>query len=424
MKRMYFCMLFLISLVIACTKDTVTQHYTFYRPVYKTKDAVVAGIKNSIAQPIQKPGKLVWKDNYVFVNDVDRGIHILDISNPAQIKTVSYINIPGCVDLAVYGNFLYADCYTDLVTIDISDPLHVITKKVLPGVFPHRRYNNYFRQDTSMIITEWIRVDTVVKGNLSEAGMYDRFGSNLLWYKTADMRSLAFASSSSSGNPGIGMAGSTARFALMNNQRMYTVSHSDMKVFNVTNAASPSYVKTLALSNSNIETIFPYQDKLFIGSMTGMFIYNAQNPDQPEKLGQFIHVRTCDPVIADNNYAYVTLKGGGQCGGAANQLDVLDVSNLMAPKLIKTYPLTSPTGLSKDGYLLFICDGRDGLKIFDATHANAVSLIKQLSVNEPHDVIAQKGIAIVVAKDGFHVIDYTSPSDAKEISSIKLAASK
>lgn len=417
MKRTYFCMLFLVSLVIACTKDTVTQHYTFFRPVYKTKDEVRAGIRNSVAQSIQQPGKLVWKDNYVFVNDVDRGIHILDISNPAQIRTVSYITIPGCVDLAVYGNYLYADCYTDLVTIDISDPLHVSTKQFLLGVFPHRGYGSYFTPDTSKLITDWIRVDTVIKSKLSERDIYSQFG----YYGYALFNPASSSSFATASGPSIGVAGSTARFALMDNQRMYTVSNSDMKVFNLSNAEAPSYVKKLTLPNGQIETIFPYQDKLFIGSMTGMFIYDAQNPDQPTKLGQFTHVRTCDPVIADNKYAYVTLKGSGLCGGAANQLDVLDVTNLLSPKLVKTYPLTSPTGLSKDKDLLFICDGKDGLKIFNAANAGAISLIRQVSIDEPHDVIAQNGIAIVVARDGFHVIDYNNPVNAKEISSIKLA---
>ncbi len=412
MKKIAFFLLILLSLVVACTKDTVTDHYVIYRPMYKTKDAVRNDIKNSAIQSIQKVGKLVWKDNYVFVNDVDRGIHIVDISNPAQAKTVSYISIPGCVDLAVNGNYLYADCYTDLVTIDITDPLHVSVKQFLAGVFPHRIYNN-FRADTNNVIADWVRVDTVITRRFSENMYYPQGGGR--------MDFLAFSSSAAQsgggGTAGVGIAGSTARFALMS-QRMYTVSSDDLKVFNVVNQAAPSYVKTLDLQNNNIETIFPYQNKLFIGSQTGMFIYDAQSPDQPQKLGQFLHVRTCDPVIADNNYAYVTLKGGGICGGAANQLDVLDVKNLLSPQLVKTYPLTSPSGLSKDGNLLLICDGKAGLKIFNAAIASSVTLLKQLTGFEPHDVIAQQGIAIVVAVDGLHVIDYSDPFNAKEISKV------
>ena len=51
-------------------------------------------------------------------------------------------------------------------------------------------------------------------------------------------------------------------------------------------------------------------NRLFIGSQTGMFIYNLSNPDNPVQDGQFNHVRSCDPVIADEKYAYVTLRSG------------------------------------------------------------------------------------------------------------------
>ncbi len=413
MKRMDLALLLVIFLAAACSKDTVTEYYTFFRPVYKTKDAVKANIKNDIAQDIHQPGKLVWKDNYVYLNDVDRGIHILDVSDPANIRAVSFINIPGCVDIAVNDHYLYADCYTDLVTIDIADPLHTTVKQFLPGVFPHRYYNN-FRADTGKVIQEWVRVDTVVKRRFHETISFARYDGWMLYSSSSS----SFAPQGASfAQRAFGIAGSTARFALMN-QRMYTVSHADLKVFNIATAAAPSYVKALPLASGDIETICPYQDKLFIGSQTGMFIYDAKSQDHPLKLGQFTHVRSCDPVIADNNYAYVTLKGGGICGGNSNQLDVLDVSNLMSPQLIKTYPLSAPSGLSKDGDLLLICDGTGGLKIFNAAKPDAISLIKQLAGFEAADVIAHNGIALVTAKDGLHVIDYSQPTAAKEIGKI------
>ena len=58
----------------------------------------------------------------------------------------------------------------------------------------------------------------------------------------------------------------------------------------------------------NVETIFPFKDKLFIGSQNGMFVYNINNADNPSLVGQFSHVQSCDPVIADDDYAYVTLR--------------------------------------------------------------------------------------------------------------------
>ena len=409
MKK-YFLVIIAAVLIAGCTRDTVAEHYIIYTPVYSTKDAVRANIRSSSPDGLIAPGKLVWKDNFIFLNDVDRGIHVIDISDPSHARPVAFINIPGCMDLAVNGNYLYADCYTDLVTIDISDPLNISLKQFLPGVFPHRAYS--FAADTNRVITTWIAKDTVVSRRFDERSLGR---SDVLWISATALSSSSYAFSSPAG---IGLAGSTARFALMN-QHMYTVSYSDLKIFDLINAGAPAYTKTLPLSGV-IETIYPFNQQLFIGSQTGMFIYDVSKGDQPVKKGQFTHVRSCDPVIADQDFAYVTLKSGTVCGGSTNELDILDVKSLLSPKLISTYSLTSPSGLSKDGNLLFVCDG-PGLKIMNTSNLLAVSTIKEFKGFEPTDVIAQKGIAVVVAKDGLHIIDYASPVQAKEISRIPLS---
>ena len=226
---------------------------------------------------------------------------------------------------------------------------------------------------------------------------------------------LLFSASSAaipSTGAGIGLAGSMARFALLN-QRLFTVSSDDLKVFNVTREDKPAFVKSVDLQNGNIETIFPYTDKLFIGSQTGMFIYDAGNPDQPVKLGQFTHSRSCDPVIADGRYAYVTLRSGGFCAGFSNQLDVIDINQLTSPKLVKSYNLSAPAGLAKDGNLLLICDGKEGLKIMDATHPASVYLLGRVPGIDTYDVIAINGTALVVAKDGVYTIDYKNPAQPR-----------
>ena len=69
------------------------------------------------------------------------------------------------MDLAVKGNTLYADLYTDLVAIDITDPHHVALKKVIEGVFPDRYYGIVFTADTSEVIASWEKRDTTVTEN-------------------------------------------------------------------------------------------------------------------------------------------------------------------------------------------------------------------------------------------------------------------
>lgn len=416
MKRLLLFLLSLPVLFTSCMKDSITESYSFFRPVYQTKDEVKAGIKNAPSELITQPGKIVLMGNYLFLNDIDKGIHIIDVSNPSNPKKLSFINIPGCVDIAINGSYLYADCYTDLVTLDISNPQQISVKQFLNGVFPHRYYSS-FLADTTKVIQKWVRVDTSVTRrftNTNQEFVLDRTGIWLL----SGFRS--FAAQSFSGTAATGISGSTARFGLQQN-RMYTVSHNDLKIFNVTKADAPSFVNKVNLAQGDIETIFPYKNNLFIGSQTGMFIYNASNPDNPQRLGQFTHVRSCDPVIADDDYAYVTLSGGSLCGGFTNQLDVVDIKNLTSPRLLKTYQLRSPKGLSKDGNTLFICDGTDGLKVFDATNASNITLIKTVSGFDPHDVIAYQGYAIAVANDGIYMIDYQNLSDIRVVSKLQIS---
>jgi hypothetical protein len=84
-----------------------------------------------------------------------------------------------------------------------------------------------------------------------------------------------------------------------------------------------------------VETIFPYKDKLFIGSVDGMYIYDLANPQVPKKLGEARHVRSCDPVVANDSVAYVTLRGSGNCGAATDGLYTYTTSPILLPRFKK-----------------------------------------------------------------------------------------
>lgn len=378
----------------SCTKDPIYEHYTFYRPVYQTKAEVKSNIKSNSPTTIENAGKIFVKGSYVFLNDIDKGIHIIDYSNPVMPRNIAFINIPGCRDIAVKDNYMYADCFTDLVTVDISNPGQVNLKSFINGVFPNRY--PYFGNDTGKVIVDWVRVDTAIKKGATGGG----------WPELYSGGGLTNSPSASAGN---GTGGSMAAFALMGN-RMYTVDNANLKVFNTSNGANPQYVTNIALGSWQIETIYPFNDKLFIGSQNGMMIYSASSPDNPSFLGSFAHATMCDPVIADGDKAYVTLRSGNTCTGTNNQLDVLNITNVTSPQLIKTYPLNNPAGLAKDGNKLLICDDDAGLKLFNAAVATDIYPTATLSGIKAYDVIAMNGIAIVSAKEGIYFVDYATPN--------------
>src|SRR5258708_5631366 len=213
MKKYLYVAIILPAIILfsGCVKDTCKHPftYTFYQPVYKTTAEVRANIKSNPAEEIQEPGKIVLLGNYIFLNEVDKGIHIIDNNNPSSPKNIAFIDIPGNEDLAVKGNTLYADLYTDLVTLDISDPLHVSVKKYNEGIFPYRIYSNGFYGDSTKIIVDWTKRDTTVVQDCN---------SNMLLYNTPGVLE-AFSASQNKNSPSssIGHGGSMARFALTGN---------------------------------------------------------------------------------------------------------------------------------------------------------------------------------------------------------------
>jgi hypothetical protein len=394
----------------SCVKDVCknTYTYTYYQPLYKTTAEVRANIKSNTPRAIVNPGKIYIKGNYIFLNEVDKGIHVINNSNAAAPVNVAFIDLPGNVDIAVKDDILYADFYTDLVVINISNPLDVSVVKFVSNVFPERFYYGY-RTDPTKVIYDWVKKTETVDVSCSTGpGIY----SGGVLFNSMDA---GLASGSAKSSP-VGISGSLARFAVVNNY-MYAVSSDSLRVITLAVAENPMLANSLGLG-WGIETVFPFKDKLFIGSNTGMLIYSVSNPLTPAKLGTFEHVRTCDPVIADDNYAWVTLHSGNRCAGFTNQLELLNITNIMSPNLLKTYPLTSPRGLGKDGNLLFICDGDDGLKVFDATDPLSIKQVKQFSLPEANDVIAYNHIALVVAKDGLYQFDYSNAANIKLVSKL------
>jgi hypothetical protein len=406
------CVFITLFFLAGCVKDKYTHTYTFYTPVYKTTAEVRANIKSNKSREIERPGKLFIKGNYIFLNDIDKGIHILDNSSPANPKNVAFIDIPGNMDLAVKGNILYADLYTDLIAIDISNPLQVTVKSFIDNAFPFRMYSGGFAADRSKIIVDWEKRDTTITFD-GPGGNFWSSCSGCVLEDMSRMSGLSPLSSQKAFSP-FGMGGSMARFTIVNSH-LYTVSNQSLDVFNISTPENPSFTSKVQLG-WGIETIYPFKNKLFIGSVTGMFIYDISNPAQPSKQGQFNHVRRCDPVIAEDKYAYVTLRTGTGCPGSTNQLDVVDITDVFNPSLVKSYPMSNPHGLSKDGDLLFICDGKQGLKVYDASDPNNVSLLKHISGPDTYDVIAWNDVAIVSAADGLYQYDYSNVNDIKLLS--------
>lgn len=103
------------------------------KPIY-VPESEAKVIKTLPPKPIVRLGKIYYKDPTIYVNESNLGVHVIDNTDPANPVKKKFLQIPGCRDIAIKGNFLYADNIGDLVAIDISDIDNPKIVKRLPGI--------------------------------------------------------------------------------------------------------------------------------------------------------------------------------------------------------------------------------------------------------------------------------------------------
>lgn len=213
------------------------------------------------------------------------------------------------------------------------------------------------------------------------------------------------ADSSAIGGP-TGQGGSLARFTIVGNY-LHTVDKEALKVFDISNAAQPLYQRSVPVG-FEIETIFPFGDKLFIGSTSVVHIFSIADPSRPEKLSVAVSpnvIRRCDPVVAKDTVAFATLRANGDCGGTGSILAVYDIKDITAPVQKGQYPVGEPYGLGYSGNVLYVCDRLSGLMVFDITEPYNPLLVRSVPDVQPVDVIPFNNVLIVWTATGMALYD-------------------
>ncbi len=212
---------------------------------------------------------------------------------------------------------------------------------------------------------------------------------------------------------GSSRGGSMARFTISGDW-LYTVNNSELTVVSIADPAHPQKGDQIPVG-SGIETIFPMDTLLFIGSQNGMFIYDIATPEFPEHLSTTLHFRSCDPVVAADTLAFVTLNSsiGSWCGGWDNVLQIYNIKDLRSPVMIGSVRMSSPRGLALDldSKLLFVCDG--GIRAYDITEpSNPQPRYTSLATPgvgtiQAYDcIVTDEGRLMVIGADGLYQLGY------------------
>ncbi|MCF6360077.1 MAG: hypothetical protein L3J29_04865 [Cyclobacteriaceae bacterium] len=216
----------------------------------------------------------------------------------------------------------------------------------------------------------------------------------------------------SSADGSFSRGGSTAKFSTSGNY-LYVIDQVTLFTYDVGNENEIVFKHRLELNTNLLETIFPFGDYLFLGSTTGVLILDISDPGLPKFISEYQHVLSCDPVVTDGDYAYVTLRSGNFCGQTDDELQILDLSDINSPKLILQYALTSPKGLTINNNILYVCD--EGIRIFDVSNKSNIQELSFIPNIPANDVIYYNNQLLVTADNGFYQFDVTDITNVKQI---------
>jgi len=427
----------LFSIIYLGCKDVIFENDLRNVPVYMSYIELRSAIKSEVPQSLKNPGKIYFKGGYIFIIEELKGIHVIDNRDPHNPQNVTFIEIPGNTDMAIKNNILYADSYVDLVSIDITDvnnPVEVDrVTNVFPYTIPQIKDGNYLMaeiDENKGVVVDWEIDYARIKVERRSYPIYRNgwYQNELKYFDGAyanvnvaasSSQSIGGYTSTSAESASFGIGGSMARFGL-NESYLYTVDKEKFHIFNVGNN------QKIVLENEkkaglDIETMFIHDGHMFLGTMNGMLVFTLSDPNDPNQINSYSHVRSCDPVVVQNHIAYVTLRSGSECGGTVSRLDILSLSSdYKKSTLMYSFNMREPYGLGIDDETLFVCDGKDGLLVYEASDLATIPQMKiaQFPEIDAFDVIPFQDYLFMIGDDGFYQYDYSDLQNIKQVSFI------
>lgn len=401
-------------MIVGCDDQRMqTVKWTEYEPVYMTEQEFQSAVDMKESKELENPGKIYFYDQYLFINEVNEGVHVIDNSDPSAPSKVGFINIPANKDIAVKDDLLYADSQSDLLVFDIrniEDPQLISRKENVfkrsaneaPGIL-HNQID-----PAKGVVVDWepVEVEEVCEGDCGP--------------RSEVVFAMDNAQSFSGTEGASGVGGSMARFVITGDY-LYAVDKQNLLTFDI--SAEEPQPASKENVGWNIETIFSADSSLFIGSESAMYIYDITFPATPEQLSVYSHLTACDPVVVEGDIAYVTLREGSRCPRSVNRLEVIDVKDRSNPKLMAEYEMINPHGLGIDNGVLFISEGDAGLKILDAGNPLEIKQLRHIKEIKTFDVIPLNDLLMVTGSDGIHQYDYSDIENIEHLSTITVSES-
>jgi hypothetical protein len=132
---------------------------SYYKAIYMDRDAFEASVSIEKSNSIDKVGKIYVYQNYLFINEKNKGFHVYDNTDPSNPTAIKYIKTPGATDMAIKNDAIYINQARDLIAIKLSSGFQSLTvTKRVQNIFPEMLSPDGFsaRTPEGKVLINWV----------------------------------------------------------------------------------------------------------------------------------------------------------------------------------------------------------------------------------------------------------------------------
>ncbi len=235
------------------------------------------------------------------------------------------------------------------------------------------------------------------------------------------------SSSSDSSSVTVESKGTSSSKFKIKNDRLYSIKDDILKVYDISEPQSV-YPLSQTFLGFSITGMFIYDETLIAASSSGLKVFSL-NGDNITFLANSDDFIPCQRFFVDGSLLFV-LNNLEVCENYLNNsynnyyyestfeledivvdngIEVYDISEFLAPKLLTKVSSYNPVALSVQDDTLYVCEGEYGLKVYDINRSdNNISLNKNNTYrNAPcEDLITASNYLYGINPDGLDIYDY------------------
>ncbi|WP_299607768.1 hypothetical protein [uncultured Aquimarina sp.] len=133
-----------------------------YEPILINRNDFENSVSLKDPISITTSGKIYIKDDLLFINEVHKGFHVYDNSDPSSPTPIKFLEAPGSTDLAIRDNMIYINQATDLIAVEYDTANGITLTKRVVNVFPELRSPDGFLPfdiPTDNVVVGWTLIN-------------------------------------------------------------------------------------------------------------------------------------------------------------------------------------------------------------------------------------------------------------------------